>query len=133
MEEGLFLDHVDTDWFLRARVREFSAYGIFSARMTHTLGHGVTRVWFGRWRYLPIYDPQRFYYVSRNSIFLIQQHYSPLIWIILEFVKLAAIMILYGGFLSPGRKHRQMLLAGLIDWFKGKMGCIPDGARGGVI
>ena len=59
MDEGLFIDHVDTEWFLRAHHRGWRSYGVCDAVMRHSLGERTFRVWLGRWRYLPIHKPFR--------------------------------------------------------------------------
>ena len=60
MDEGLFIDHVDTEWFLRAHHRGWRSYGVCDAVMRHSLGERTFRVWLGRWRYLPIHKPFRY-------------------------------------------------------------------------
>ncbi|RMD68156.1 MAG: glycosyltransferase, partial [Gammaproteobacteria bacterium] len=47
MDEGLAIDHVDTEWLLRARALGYRPYGVCAAWMEHQLGEGGTR-WLGR-------------------------------------------------------------------------------------
>ncbi|HAU41290.1 MAG TPA: L-rhamnosyltransferase, partial [Gammaproteobacteria bacterium] len=70
MDEGLFIDHLDTEWFLRAGARGWQSFGVCDALMDHGLGDRTVRVWLGRWRYLPVHKPFRYYYVYRNSLLL---------------------------------------------------------------
>ncbi len=82
MDEQLFTDHVDTEWFLRAASRGYRAYGLGEARMEHSLGKGAAiRLWLGRWRYIALHSPLRHYYMFRNSILLYRRNYAPWKWI----------------------------------------------------
>ena len=76
MDEELFIDHVDTDWFLRAKSLGWRSYGVCDALMEHALGEQTLRIWWGRWRYLPLHQPFRYYYIYRNSLLLYRRKYS---------------------------------------------------------
>src|SRR5262245_43105318 len=45
MEEGLFIDQVDTEWCLRARARGYHIFGDCGAVLEHRLGENIHRVW----------------------------------------------------------------------------------------
>jgi rhamnosyltransferase len=64
MNEGLFIDHVDTDWCLRASALGYRLFGICDARLTHSLGDDVVEVWAGRWREVFVHSPLRDYYMA---------------------------------------------------------------------
>ena len=75
MDEGLFIDHIDTEWFLRAKDRGWRVFGVCDAVMDHGLGERTVMVWLGRWRYLPVHQPFRYYYIYRNSVLLYRRSY----------------------------------------------------------
>ena len=80
MEETLFIDHVDTDWFLRAKARNWRSFGICSATMWHKLGERTVRVRLpGYVRYAALYDPLRYYYLARNTFWMARRPYVPLV------------------------------------------------------
>lgn len=53
MDESLFIDHVDTEWCIRAQSKGYRLFGVPTARMVHTLGDHRTRIWFLYWRNVP--------------------------------------------------------------------------------
>jgi rhamnosyltransferase len=78
MDESLFIDHVDTEWFLRARSKGLRSCGVCSAKMRHRLGERTVRLRMpGRKRYVAQYKPERYYYIFRNSIWLCRRPYVP--------------------------------------------------------
>lgn len=80
MDESLFIDHVDTDWCLRARARGYSLFIDCGARLEHHLGVGGQRIWLGRWRRIPKHVPERHYYQWRNALLLARRDYVPWSW-----------------------------------------------------
>lgn len=80
MDESLFIDHVDTDWCLRARARGYSLFIDCGARLEHHLGVGGQRIWLGRWRRIPTHFPERHYYQWRNALLLARRDYVPWSW-----------------------------------------------------
>jgi rhamnosyltransferase len=121
-DESLFIDHVDTDWFLKARAKGYSAYTVCSAIMEHRLGERVRRIWFGRWRYLPCYPPVRFYYIFRNSLLLYRRSYAPLVWILTDIRRLVWIAALLLAMSPPRGQNLFSVLQGLWDGIKGRGG-----------
>ncbi len=122
MEEGLFIDHVDTEWFLRARARGYRAFGACAALMRHGLGEGSYRVWFGRWRHLPRHRPLRHYYIVRNSLLLYRRDYAPPRWIVNDLVRLLFMFVFYSLVQAPRREHARMMLQGLVHGLRGRRG-----------
>jgi len=115
MDARLFIDHVDTEWCLRARGKGYRLYVDCSATLLHSLGEAGTRVWFGRWRRIPVHSPIRHYYRIRNSMLLARRAYVPAAWIVHELIGriLAAAFVLIGG---PSRlRTLAMILRGFKD------------------
>jgi rhamnosyltransferase len=77
MEEPLFIDHVDTEWCFRAAAHGFSCFGIAGAVMEHELGRKRKKIWLGRWRQIPDHPPERYFYLVRNTLWLVSRDYIP--------------------------------------------------------
>ena len=70
MQAALFIDHVDTEWCLRARAAGWSLRIARQAHLEHRLGEGGHWLWIGRWRWFAHHRPLRHYYMVRNTIWL---------------------------------------------------------------
>lgn len=105
LDEALFIDGVDHEWFLRARGRGYSSYVACKAILRHRLGIGAVRYWLGRWRYAPIHSPLRHYYILRNTLLLSRRPYVPFTWTAHQMVNTAAFLVVALVFLS-GRTTR---------------------------
>ena len=121
-DEGLFIDHIDTEWVLRAKAKGYRTYGDCTAVMEHDLGEYRRRIWLGRWRDVPIHKPFRYYYIFRNSMWLRCQPYTPPAWKRVD----AARLLQIAGFMALFHPHRlqalSMMLRGLYDGIRGRMG-----------
>lgn len=121
MDERLFIDHVDTEWCLRALTREYQFFAICDARMQHKLGNRVAKLWVGRWRNMTIHVPLRNYYFVRNSIILVRRHYIPrlwkcyMTWTLLKFC-------LRNSLVSPRVRRILMMLRGIAHALVGRLG-----------
>lgn len=122
MDERLFIDHVDTEWFLRARAKGYKAYGVCAAVMEHSLGNDTLRVWLGRWRYVPLHSPLRHYYIFRNSILLYKRRYAPAKWIANDLVRLISMFFFYSIATAPRLKHSSNMLKGIWHGARGRVG-----------
>lgn len=125
MDADLFIDKVDTEWFLRARAMGYRAWGVCDAVMEHSVGEETRSVWFLRNRLVNIHAPFRYYYRYRNSVLLYRRPYITLQWItadLLFLIKLTLYILLFG----PGRTERfGMMLKGLYDGIRGVHGKLP--------
>lgn len=121
-DEGLFIDHVDTEWVLRAQTKGYRVFGDCTAVMEHDLGEWRRRIWLGRWREVPIHKPFRYYYIFRNSIWLRQQPQASAEWKRVDATRLMQIF----GFMALFHPQRltviRMILRGLCDGLRGNMG-----------
>jgi len=122
MDEDLFIDHIDTDWFLRANHYGYFSYGACDATMQHSLGDNTVRVWLGRWRYLPTHKPFRYYYIFRNSLLIYRKPYAPLKWIINDFIRLGFILVFYSLFVRPRIYRLKMMAKGFLDGIRERKG-----------
>jgi rhamnosyltransferase len=122
MDEGLFIDHVDTEWVIRAKSRGYRVYGVCDAIMEHSLGTATTRIWVGRWRNVPLHSPERHYYVFRNSVVLFRRPYAPRVWIINDVVRLTYMAVFYPIFAPQRLRRIRLMLKGLWDGVRNVQG-----------
>jgi len=122
MHEDFFIDHIDTEWFLRAASFGFQAWGICKAHMNHSLGEDSYRIWFFGWRTIYRHKPFRYYYIVRNSILLWKQKHASAKWIsgdIVRIIVLTVSVLLFG----PERPaYLKMIIRGCVDGIQGKSG-----------
>jgi len=110
MNEGFFIDHVDTEWMFRATASGYRPYGACDAVMEHGLGTETLDFWLGRWRTVPLHSPERHYYVFRNSVMLRRMRHVPRRWIVNDMVRLVSMSIVFPLF-APDRLRRIVLMA----------------------
>lgn len=122
LDGSLFIDLVDTEWYLRAIAKGYQSYGVCDAIMNHALGDKVIRIWFGRMRTVPIHSPLRLYYIFRNSVLVSTRPYVSRKWIIDHCLKLVQRIILFPCLVAPRRKYILMILRGLRDGILGRTG-----------
>ncbi|MFQ2553070.1 glycosyltransferase family 2 protein [Aeromonas caviae] len=75
MNEELFVDYIDVDWSLRAKMLGYRVAMTNVAKMSHTIGDARIKL-FGRT--ISVHSPLRRYFLVRNSFFMIRQPYIPL-------------------------------------------------------
>jgi rhamnosyltransferase len=119
--EEFFIEHVDTEWSLRARFNGFSLFGVCSARMLHTLGDSLLHLPFVQ-RPVQLYGPQRYYYAFRNALLLWRMPQAVLPWKINELKRLAIRVILLGIFAPQRLKRLGMMALGIWHGLLGKSG-----------
>ena len=120
MDETLFIDHVDTDWCLRARAAGWRLYGACRGRLSHNLGEGVVRL-AGRVVHFS-HAPERNYYAFRNSLLLYRRTHATLSWIfgdILRLTRLACAELLFS---SRRLAAVRAIIAGVVHGFAGRRG-----------
>jgi len=122
MDESLFIDHVDTEWFLRAKAKGFRAYGVCDAVMKHGLGEQTHRLNFGRPRNVPQHKPFRYYYMFRNSIALYRRGYASGWWKWNDLQRLCQITVMFGLVKAPRWQNLRMMCRGIIDGCRGVNG-----------
>jgi len=110
MNESFFIDHVDTEWCLRARMRGWKIFGVHSAKLGHTLGDNIIRIWFFRWREVAIHSPLRNYYMTRNAVLMLRFTHMTLSWRIAILTRAFASIFFFGTVL-PLRRQRIMMMA----------------------
>lgn len=122
MDETLFIDHVDTEWFLRARSKGFAAFGVCQAQMTHRLGENSISVRLWRLLRFPVHTPMRHYYMYRNSILLMRRSYVPVAWRFNDSYRLITAFVLFLIFAPERLRRLKMICNGLWDGLLGRSG-----------
>lgn len=123
LDETLFIDHVDTEWFLRARAKGYQAYGVCGAIMQHGLGESTHRIALGgRQRNVPQHKSFRYYYIFRNSILLYRRRYASGLWVWNDLQRLLMILILFGLIKPPRKANLTMMFNGIWHGLKGISG-----------
>ncbi|OAJ51519.1 hypothetical protein A6V36_15960 [Paraburkholderia ginsengiterrae] len=122
MNDGLFIDHVDTEWCLRALARGYRLYAARDALLTHSLGDEVVEVWSGRWREVFVHSPIRDYYASRNALLLLRHVPMSFAWRAFLSVRLVAQIMFFGFFVAPRRQRLKLMGKGLLDGMSGRSG-----------
>lgn len=122
MDESLFIDLVDTEWFLRAKTRGYTAFGACSAVMSHNLGQKRIRVWLAGWRHVPYHPPVRHYYYFRNSMHLLKRDYVNWSWRKNQIFELFYMFFLFLLTSPPRFRQMRMMLKGIWDGLKGVTG-----------
>lgn len=122
MDEGFFIDYIDTDWHLKASSKGFQGYGVCDAVLFHGFGEGSFRVWLGHWQYRPKRSAWRFYFIFRNSMVLGKRDYAPLKWKVSEWIRLGRRFLFYSVFVAPRLQYVRMMVKGIWHGLRGKTG-----------
>jgi len=122
MDESLFIDHVDTEWFLRAKHKGFAAYGVCDAVMQHGLGEQTHQINFKRQRNVPQHKPFRYYYIFRNSVALYKKRGLSWLWKWNDFQRLVLISVMFGLWKRPRRQNLAMMAKGVWHGLRGVTG-----------
>ncbi len=118
-----FIDHVDTEWCFRARLKGYSLVGVSDAYMYHSIGDNVKKFWLFYKRNIPYHSPVRNYYMFRNTILTIRDVKGNHIWRLLLLYRLIQFMIYFLIFTSNRKARLKFMLVGL------KHGILKIGGR----
>jgi rhamnosyltransferase len=124
MDVGLFIDHVDTEWCLRAHAKGYRVFGVRDARLSQALGEIRNRIWLFGWRDVVSHKPFRYYYMFRNSVLLNRRDYVRREWKRWNRVVLLILLGLHGVLIGPRLKNISMMWRGTVDGFRGVTGSI---------
>lgn len=124
MDEDLFIDLVDTEWFLRAAASGLAAYGLPAALLHHGVGDRTAQLELAGTNVgsLHHHEPLRHYYIFRNSILLGRRAYVPWRWVLNNTVQLLGMFFYFSLFVLPRLEHLRMMLRGLWDGLMGRSG-----------
>lgn len=119
LEEALFIDNVDMEWCFRARSKGFHLYGVGDAVMEHSVGDKVVKI---GGRHIYQHNPLRQYYIMRNRFVLYRRSYSPAAWVLQDFLRMLFKLIIFSVWFAPRGQNARMMLLGMWDGLRGKLG-----------
>jgi len=119
MREDFFIDYVDIEWGLRAKVKGFQSFGVCGAIMAHDLGDEPIK-FLGK-RY-PLHSPLRHYYHFRNAVWMYRQSWLPFQWRLTDGLRLILKFGFYTLFAKPRSRHLGMMIKGVLHGLSGRMG-----------
>ena len=114
MNESLFIDHVDTEWCLRAIAKGYRLVGIADNHIRHSVGDATIRV---LGRNLPAHSHKRRYFSTRNLFYLIFHADAPRQWKIKEAVTSLLKLIVTLPHLEARISHVRSYVQGVHDGF----------------
>jgi rhamnosyltransferase len=120
-DESLFIEHVDSDWVLRAQARGYRLYGVADARLDHSFGENTLEISVlgPRWRVF-LYPPERNYYVIRNSIVLWRRSHVPWYWVLRDIRRTILLALFYALFVPPRLRRIRIMFRAARDGLKMK-------------
>ena len=118
-DERLFIDSVDFEWCCRARHAGYQLLGVCATTLDHELGDDRRRV---LGTVMVVHSPLRHYYMTRNRIALYFRGYVPLRWKLKDVLRMLVKNTATVLFIFPRRRYLRMILAGLIDALRGRVG-----------
>lgn len=122
MNEAYFIDHVDTEWCLRALSKGYRIFGVCDALLDHSLGDRVVRVWFGRMREVPVHSPLRNYYVFRNTIAMLRNVPMPIGWRSALLYRLLQFIVFFVIGVPPRGLRARLMMKGIGHGLTGRSG-----------
>lgn len=117
-----FIDHVDTEWCLRACSLGYKIFGVRDAVLNHALGDKTKKIWLIRWRNVPIHSAFRYYFIFRNTIYMSFYLDFPLFWRVILINRIVIFFVYYAVSMSLSRELFSNMMLGVIDGFRKKMG-----------
>ncbi len=116
MESSLFIDHIDTEWCLRAKHAGCILLAVQTASMEHLLGDRSARLFRHE---LPVHNPERLFYVFRNSLLLYRRAYAPWQWIASDLRRLVIVFILHVVHGKPRWRAFTNMFKGILAGIRG--------------
>lgn len=135
MRGEYFIDHVDTEWCLRARAAGYGLRVVPAARLRHRLGDSVRSVWLLGWRTIATHTPLRDYYAFRNTLLMLRDLPLPAAWrwyLWRRLVLFAAYFLVFAparrarwAMMRLGLRHGRAGVAGRLDPATGQCVALP--------
>ena len=122
LDEGLFIDNVDTEWCFRAKSTGYKLFGVCSAHMLHAIGDSSVKIWLPLADRVVVHRPPRLYYIVRNHVLLYGRRHTPGAWIVQDVPRLIFKFVVFATSVSPRFLNLIMMMKGLRDGIRGKTG-----------
>lgn len=119
-----FIDHLDTEWCLRAKNLSYTLICVVDAKMQHTLGDTAKRVWFFGMRTVFSHQPLRDYYMFRNTLLMLRDVKLNFIWRLHFLWRLQQFMVYFCVFNPDRLKRLSLMILGLRDGLLNRRGLL---------
>lgn len=119
LREDLFIDHVDMEWCFRARSMGYGVFVAGSAVLMHAIGDTLVR--FAGVKVI-MHSPIRHYYMLRNGMALQRVNHMSATWRRNMRFTMLKQFVFYSLFFPKRRTRIPMMIQGLWDGLKGRMG-----------
>jgi rhamnosyltransferase len=125
MDDGLFIDSVDTEWCLRCRAHAVPIHVVPGAVLRHRIGQSSTRI---AGTTVLLHSPTRCYYQIRNSLLLFKRAHVPFLFALREALSVAWSRLLLLTVVDDKTAYLRAGLSGLADGLRGVTGERPAAA-----
>lgn len=115
LEETLFIDYVDNEWCWRMNKNNFIVGITNKIIMEHYIGNDEVKFFNS---YIPISTPFRYYYQTRNYLWLLRRRYVPWKWKIGSLIKKTYFLIVSPFLVKQWKEIYKFSFKGLIDGLK---------------
>lgn len=121
--EALFIDEVDHEYCLRAKLAHFSILEFSNIALNHTLGESVVIQHHGQTIESSTHSPKRFYYITRNRLYM-WKTYHPLFPNLVEIQFLSIVKTLIFPLIYHSKKIQRFfcILRGIVHFLMGRYG-----------
>ena len=120
-DESLFIDYVDTEWFLRCRFYSIAVLVIPRAVLKHRIGDSNIEKQYIK---LHIHSSKRVYYQVRNSIAMLWIPHIPLIFSMREVTVTLIHKLFQTLYIEEKCEHLRHILKGIFHGIAGRSGSI---------
>lgn len=120
MDDGLFIDAVDSEYCWRIRNNGFLVIKNNDALLAHKLGEGKKKIL--GFLYVGVPSPIRHYYQVRNTLLLFRRAYVPSYWKYSGLVKIIFKLLVYPFTLERGYERFNYIIKGIRDGILNKSG-----------
>jgi rhamnosyltransferase len=122
-DDGLFIDHVDHEWCLRAISRGYQIFGDSRICMKHSIGNEAITFLNGKHHN---HSAIRRYYIARNSVLLLRRSYIPINYRLNILISSFKMFILYTLISKNRFMVIKMMLIGFCHGAINKHGKLQD-------
>lgn len=119
MDEGLFIDYVDTEWCLRCFKHNILVHIVPGIKMIHAIGDKSIRI---AGVNVPVHSPLRRYYRVRNAFLLLRNRNVPLLLTMREIVFSFIHTVIIVCTQKNKKEYIKYYVRALIDGIKGVKG-----------
>lgn len=109
-----FIDHVDTEWCLRARASGYTLLGSTDSFMSHSIGDETRKLGLFFSRNIPYHSPLRDYYMFRNTFLVLRDVKSFFNWKIALIFRLIQFMAYFLIFVPDRMLRLKFMLKGIV-------------------